>query len=107
MIVYDGTVFGVSDKSKKWLGVDLTSGETLFSSRDLKPGSFILADDKFYIFSDMGEVAMAVPSKKGFEIVSRFQIPAENVQMAFAHPVIYNEVLYIRYNNDLWLYRIK
>lgn len=107
MIEYEGTVFGVSDKRKQWVGVDFNTGETLFTSRDLKPGSFILADNKFYMFSDMGEVAMAVPSKSGFNIVSRFQIPAENVVMAFAHPVIYKDILYIRYNNDMWLYKIK
>lgn len=107
MIVYEGTVFGVSDKRKQWVGVDLNSGETLFTSRDLKPGSFILDDNKFYMFSDVGEVALAVPSKNGFEIVSWFQVPSENVQMAFAHPVIFNGILYIRYNNNLWLYKIK
>jgi outer membrane protein assembly factor BamB len=106
MIVYDGTVFGVSDRRKQWVGVDLNSGETLFTSRDIKPGSLIMADNKFYMFSDIGEVALAFPSENGFEIVSRFQIPAENVKMAFAHPVIYNDILYIRYNNNLWLYRI-
>ena len=106
MIVYKGTVFGVSDNRKQWVGVDLKSGETLFTSRDLKPGSFILADNKFYMFSDVGEVALAIPSANSFEIVSRFNIPAENVKMAFAHPVVYNGILYIRYGDNLWLYKI-
>lgn len=106
MIVYDGTVFGTSDKKKQWVGVDLLSGETIFSSRDLKPGSFILADNKFFMYSDMGEVALAIPSKTGFEIQSRFQIPAGKASYAFAHPVIYKGILYIRYKNDLWLYKV-
>jgi len=107
LLVYDGTVFGVPDKRKIWAGVDIKTGETKFTSRDLKPGSFILADNKFYIFSDVGEVALAIPSKNGFNIVSKFNIPAENVKMAFAHPVIHNDILYIRYSNNLWLYKIK
>lgn len=107
IIVYDGTAFGVSDRRKLWIGIDLISGKTLFTSRDLKPGSFILADNKFYLFSDVGEVALAIPSKSGLNIVSKFIIPAENVKMAFAHPVIYNDILYLRYNNNLWLYKIK
>ena len=107
MIVYEGTVFGVSDKRKQWVGVDLQSGETLFTSRDLKPGSLIMADDKFYMFSDVGEVALAIPSKNDFKIVSRFHIPEEPVTMAFAHPVVYNGILYIRYSNKLWLYKVK
>jgi len=107
LIVYNGTVFGVTDKRKIWAGIDINSGETKFTSRDLKPGSFILADNKFYIFSDVGEVALAIPSKNGFNIVSKFNIPAENVKMAFAHPVIHNDILYIRYNSNMWLYKIK
>lgn len=107
LIVYDGIVFGVTDKRKIWAGIDIKTGETKFTSRDLKPGSFVLADDKFYMFSDVGEVALATPSKNGFNIVSKFNIPAENVKMAFAHPVIHNGILYIRYSNNLWLYKIK
>ncbi|MFC2090656.1 hypothetical protein ACFLT1_07730 [Bacteroidota bacterium] len=57
------------------MGVDYDTGETVFTSRDFKPGSFILADNKFYMYSDAGEVALAHPSKKGFEIVSSFHIP--------------------------------
>jgi len=97
----------VTDKRKIWAGIDIKTGETKFTSRDLKPGSFVLADDKFYMFSDVGEVALATPSKNGFNIVSKFNIPAENVKMAFAHPVIHNGILYIRYSNNLWLYKIK
>jgi len=63
IILYNGTAFGVSDKKKHWVGMDVKSGETLFTTRDLKPGSFIMADNKFYLFSDVGEVALAVPSK--------------------------------------------
>lgn len=107
MIEYKGTVFGVSDKRKMWAGVDYESGETVFTSRDFKPGSFILADDKFLMFSDAGEVALANPSKNGFEIVSRFQIPSGIASMSFAHPVIYNGILYIRYQDNLWLYKVK
>lgn len=107
MIRYEGTVFGVSDKRKLWVGVDFDSGETVFTSRDFKPGSFILADDKFYMYSDAGDVALAHPSKTGFEIVSRFHIPSVAPRLAFAHPVIYDGILYIRYEDKLWLYSVK
>lgn len=107
MIVYKGTVFGTSDSKKQWGGIDLKTGETAFTSRDLKPGSLILADNKFFMFSDLGEVALAKPSQTGFEVISRFNIPAGKAIYAFAHPVISDGVLYIRYNNDLWLYQVK
>jgi len=107
MHVFDGTVYGVSDKRKQWMGMDINSGKTLFTSREIKPGSFILADNKFYMFSDVGEVALSVPSKNEFKIVSQFRIPIGNVTLAFAHPVIFKDLLYIRYNNNMWLYKIK
>ena len=107
MIRFEGTVFGVSDRRKRWVGVDFETGETVFTTRELKPGSLILADNKFYIYSDVGDVALAHPSKSGFEIVSRFHIPANRVQRAFAHPVIFDGILYIRYEDRLWLYDVK
>lgn len=107
MILYEGIVFGASDNKKQWVGVDFESGETVFASRDMKGGSLILADNKFYLYSDIGEVALALPSKTGFDIVSRFQIPAGKASYTFAHPVIHDGILFIRYNNDLWLYEVK
>ena len=90
LIPYQGTIFGTSDRKKQWVGVDLESGETIFTSRDLKPGSFLLADDKFFIFTETGEVALAIPGREGFSVVtSRFTIPVQPAQLAFAHPVLY------------------
>lgn len=106
MIPFQGTVYGTSDKKKQWIGVDLESGRTLFTTRELKPGSFLMADEKFYIFTETGEVAMARPGKDGFSVLSRFTIPVQPAQLAFAHPVIYQGILYIRYRDNLWLYDV-
>ena len=107
MILYEGTVFGAADRKKQWVGVDFETGETLFQSRDLKPGSFLFSDDKFFIFTDMGEVALLKPHKKGFNIISRFTIPVQPASTAFAHPVLYDGKLYIRYLENIWAYRVK
>ncbi len=106
LISFEGTVFGTSDRKKQWLGVDLESGKTLFTSRELKPGSFLLADNKYFIFTEMGEVALAKPGKEGFEVISRFKIPIQPARFAFAHPVIHQGILYIRYREHLWLYHV-
>lgn len=106
LISYEGLVFGTSDRKKQWVGVDLESGQTLFTSRDVKPGSFLLADDKFFIFTEMGEVVLAVPDKEGFSVVSRFPLPVQSAMYAFAHPVLHDGILYIRYREHLWLYKV-
>ena len=106
LIMVDGTVFGTSDRKKQWVGVDFSSGETVFTSRDLKPGSFLLAENKFFIFTETGEVALAAPGPRGFSVISRFKSPAHPARYAFAHPVLFNGVLYIRYRGTLWLYDV-
>lgn len=106
LIPFQGTVYGTSDKKKRWVGVDLETGQTLFTSRELKPGSFLLADNKFFIFTENGEVALAKAGKKGFTLISRFRIPVQPAQLAFAHPVLYEGILYIRYRENLWLYDV-
>ena len=106
LISFEGTVFGTSDRKKQWVGVDLETGQTLFTSRELKPCSFLLADNKFFIFTETGEVALALPGKEGFSVVSRFHIPVQPAPLAFAVPVLHNGILYIRYREHLWIYDV-
>jgi hypothetical protein len=90
-----------------WMGIDYHSGETLFKNRDFGRGCIIFADDKFYLYSDKGEVALGIPAKTEIQLISQFQIPAGMATFAFAYPVIYDGKLYIRYNSDLWAYKIR
>jgi len=107
LIVVDGTVYGTSDRKKQWVGVDFNSGETVFTSRDLKPGSFLLSENKFFIFTETGEVVLAIPDQNGFSVKSRFNIPIQPAPFAFAHPVLHHGILYIRYKENMWLYEVK
>jgi hypothetical protein len=105
-MLVDGIVYGTSDRKKQWVGVDFETGQTVFQSRELKPGSFLLADEKFFIFTETGEVALAKPNKEGFAVISSFEIPVQTVQYAFAHPVLSEGILYIRFRDQLWLYDV-
>ena len=104
MFCVNGIIYGTSDQKKQWIGISWETGKTIFNTRELKPGSFVLADNKFLIFTDDGEVAIATPTTNGFDINQRFRIPAEKVTMAFAHPVVYKNRFYIRYNSNIWIY---
>lgn len=106
LMMVDGIVYGTSHRKKQWVGVDFESGQTIFQSRELKPGSFLMAEKKFFILTETGEVALAKPGKEGFAVISRFNIPVETVQYAFTHPVMYKGILYIRYRDQLWLYNV-
>jgi outer membrane protein assembly factor BamB len=53
-----------------------------------------------------GEVALTIPGKEGFTVVSRFHIPVQPAPFAFAVPVLHSGILYIRYREHLWMYNV-
>ncbi|WP_159517224.1 outer membrane protein assembly factor BamB family protein [Sunxiuqinia indica] len=104
--VVDGLIYGTADRKKHWAVVDWETGEEVFTTREIKPGSLIMADSKFYIFTENAEVGLAKPKADGLDIISRFQTPAYPAVHGYAHPVIYKGDLFIRFNNDIWRYTI-
>ncbi|MGQ7870753.1 outer membrane protein assembly factor BamB family protein [Sunxiuqinia sp. sy24] len=102
----DGLIYGTADQKKHWAAIRWDTGETVFTTREIKPGSFVMADGKFYIFTDDGEIVLAQPTTAGFEIKSRFQSPGYPTVHAYAHPVIYKGDLFIRLNDQVWRYTI-
>lgn len=104
--VVDGLIYGTSDQKKHWAAIRWDSGEEVFTTREIKPGSFVMADGKFFIFTEDAEVALAKPTSSGFDIVSRFQSPAHPAVHAYAHPVIWKGDLFVRFNDHIWRYRI-
>lgn len=104
--IVNGLIYGTADKKKEWAVIRWDNGEEVFSTRDMKPGSLISADGKFYIFTDNGEIVLAKPTAKGIDIANRFPCPAYPAASAFSHPVIYKGDLFIRFNDNLWRYKI-
>jgi hypothetical protein len=47
------------------------------------------------------------PSPKSFKIVSSFQVPEGGKGLYWAHPVVYDGRLYVRYDDRLFVYRMK
>jgi hypothetical protein len=41
------------------------------------------------------------------EIVSQFRLTTDHVHDAWAHPVLHDGRLYLRYNGTLWCYDVK
>ena len=104
--VVNGLIYGTADRKKHWAAMRWRNGEQIFTTREIKPGSFVMADSKFYIFTEDGQIALAKPTTEGFDIMSKFNSPAYPAKYAFAHPVIYKGDLFIRFNNDIWRYKI-
>ena len=98
-------VYGSGERTH-WHCVDWQTGATMYSDQTLGVGTVISADGLLYIYSEKGEMALVKPNHEKFEIVSQFPITL-GTEQHWAHPVIYQGVLYVRHGDTLMAYKIK
>ena len=107
-VLVDGRVYGAGyENFKGWGAVDLASGQTVASTRELAIGSVIYADGRLYCFSERGEMALVKPTATAFEFTGRFTPLDELKKDAWAQPVICDGRLYLRYHETLYCYDLR
>jgi outer membrane protein assembly factor BamB len=107
-VLLDGILIAGGYRSIKWwLAVDWKTGETVAEQKDLTTGAAICADGRLYVLDERGAVALLKPGPNSLEIVSRFQLTADRVRDAWAHPVLLDGRLYLRYHDTLWCYDVR
>jgi outer membrane protein assembly factor BamB len=101
------TLFAAGYKeSKWWFGIDWRSGQTKCQLKDLTTGAAIYADGRLYVLDERGTVALLRPGPGGLEIAGRFHLSPERLNDAWAHPVLLDGRLYVRYHDTLWCYDV-
>ena len=106
MVKIGDYVYGSGDNNKFWFCVEWQTGEIKYSDKSIAIGVTIAADDMLYCYSDKGEMALVKATPEKFDIISKFDITLGTAQH-WAHPVIYQGVLYVRHGNTLMAYSIK
>jgi len=108
MVKIGGYIYGSGSgyKEKFWYCVDWETGEIIYKDPKLTAGVTIAADNRLYCYTDKGEMALVDATPEKFEIVGKFPITMGTDQH-WAHPVIYQGVLYVRHGNTLMAYKIK
>ncbi|MFH1719857.1 MAG: PQQ-binding-like beta-propeller repeat protein [Planctomycetota bacterium] len=107
-VLVDGTLFAAGYKeSKWWFGVDWQTGRTKYELKDLTTGAAIYADGRLYCLDERGRVALLKPESNSLQIMGRFDMVSKNVRDAWAHPVLLDGRLYLRYHNILRCYDVK
>lgn len=101
-VLVDGMLYGAGYEGfKGWAAVDVATGKTRFTTRELPTGSVIYADSRLYCLSERGEMALIKPTTSAFEVVGRFTRVEERKQDVWAQPVICDGRLYLRYHETL------
>ncbi len=94
------------------LCVDWRTGQVKWEERALGAASICFADGRLYLHGENGEVALVEPSAEGYRERGRFTPPeppkrANNMEKAWAYPVVADGRLYLRDHGCLWCYAVR
>ncbi len=107
-VLVDGTLYAAGyNATKSWHAIDWETGETKYELEDFTTGAALYADGRLYVMDLRGAVGLLEPAADAFKIHGRFQLVAKRVRDAFAHPVVFNGRLYLRYHDTLYCYDVK
>ena len=107
-VLVDGILFASGYREvKSWLALDWHTGQTTSEIKDLTTGAAIYADGRLYVLDEEGTAALLKPGPNSLAIVSQFRLTAARGHDAWAHPVLHNARLYLRYHDTLWCYDVK
>lgn len=111
VVEINGYIYGsnwINNNNGNWCCIDWNTGKKMWEQRWNNKGSIIAADGLLYIYDERsGNVGLVKPDPAKFNLVSTFKVKQGKSGPFWAHPVIYNGVLYLRHMNALMAYDIK
>ena len=92
--------------------LEFATGQVAWEDRALGASSICYADGRLYLHGENGEVALVEPTPDSYREKGRFTPPdqpkhANQMEKAWAYPVVANGQLYIRDHGTLWCYNVK
>lgn len=110
LVLLDGVIYAsnmIDNTRGLWASVNWDTGETNWEKEWFTKGSIISADGLLYLYEEKGgNVALVSPDTEDLKIISTFQIE-EGKGPHWAHPSIYNGMLFIRHGSVLLVYDIR
>ena len=99
--------------TKLFHAIDWKSGKTLFELPRFtarRPGhaggALLWAEGRIYGLFEDGHVALIEPKAQAFEVAGKFKLVDARRDDAWAHPVLLNGRLYLRYHQNLWCFDV-
>lgn len=104
-VLIDGYLYGSGDNDRSWQCIEWKTGKRYYGSTDLAKGVVIAANNKLIGYSEKGELFLADAVPFSFKINSKTKVSI-GTEQHWAHPVVFNGVLYVRHGNTLIAYQI-
>lgn len=89
-----------------WAAISAKTGEVLYQQQDWVKGAPLYADNRLYLLSEDGQMRLAEITETKFVEHGQFRL-ARAQNDAWAHPVIHNARLYLRYHDRLNTYDLR
>ena len=87
--------------------LELATGEVAWEERSVGKGSLTYADGHLYLRSEQGPIALIEANPNEYVEKGRFDQPDRSSRSSWAHPVIANGRLYLRDQDNLFVYDLK
>jgi outer membrane protein assembly factor BamB len=98
---------GCRTGGKHFYCVDFLTGTTIKLDETLGKVGMTCADGMLYCLNHRGTMSLLAVTPDGFEIASQFELPRKTVNSYLAHPVVCGGRLYLRCDEDLYVYDIR
>jgi outer membrane protein assembly factor BamB len=106
-VLVDGVLYSSGySKPRHWFAVDWQTGQTRQELKEPASGAAIFADGRLYCLEDTGTMNLVEVTAGGLKPVSKFRLLPRRVRDAWAHPVLLDGRLYLRYHDTLWCYSV-
>lgn len=105
IVKLNNQVYGYNESRHQFACLDWNTGNQLWTGR-IAQAVPILADGMLYLYTGTGELLLVKPDETKLDIVSREKVTLGEEQH-WAHPVIYNGVMYVRHGDSLMAYQVK
>ncbi len=114
--IEEGTIYGCNVETSELMGVDLKTAERLWATKKPTVGegktarhgtAFIVKhEDRFFLFSETGDLILAKLSPKGYDEISRFHVlePTNEVfgrPCVWSHPAFAEKSCFARNDNEI------
>jgi outer membrane protein assembly factor BamB len=92
---------------KGWAAIDAANGQVLYETSDFVKGAVLYADQRLYALCEDGWMLLLNPTATRFEVQGRFRLVDTRDRDVWAHPVIHDGNLYLRYHDTIFCYGIR
>ena len=106
-VLVDGTLYSAGYRRDKWWrGVDWRTGATTSELKELTTGAATYADGQLYCLDEKGRAGLIGLGSGGMRLAGSFPLVTDRVNDAWAHPVVLDGRLYLRYHDALYCYDV-